>query len=134
MRVGVLAALLLVACAPDSGHVDPARTQQPITSCDLSVLTPDPRHQIRERLLAGAFTDVPTSANTAYTSLVDGKPLHVTSAVTGVEFHVPGKISSVAGGLSATPRPILKTSNGVSYWFFSGSSAGCSRPTWGCSS
>src|SRR5215467_7835314 len=48
-------------------------------------------------LLAGAFTDVPRAANAAFLSILDGQPLHVFSAATGVEFHVPGVISSAPG-------------------------------------
>lgn len=71
--------------------------------------------------LKGAFTDVPASAQPPeYRSLVDGGPLHIISGITGVEFHVPGKISSEPGGLSPIPIPILREDNGTKYWFISG--------------
>ncbi|HEX5035391.1 MAG TPA: hypothetical protein VFW62_13005, partial [bacterium] len=72
-------------------------------------------------MLEGAFTDVPPSAQPeAYYSIVDGGPLHIKSKITGVEFHVPNKISSEPGGLSPVPIPILREANGVKYWFISG--------------
>ena len=79
---------------------------------------------LRERLIASASTDVPASANPAYKNLATNGPLHVISGVTGVEFHVPGVISSARGGLSATPHPIAKVDDGVSYWLKTASRTG----------
>ena len=116
--------LFLGACAPSPEVAAPVLEEQLAARCDLSTLSLDLDRLTRSSLTAGAFTDVPPSANAAYKSLVDGSPLHITSAITGVEFHVPGKISSAPGGLSSTPRPILKKANGVSYWFISGELSG----------
>ncbi len=80
--------------------------------------------QTQGDLISGAYTDVPPSAQPGYVSLVDGSPLHIMSAVTGIEFHVPGKISSEPGGLSSVPIPVLRIANGVEYWFISGELSG----------
>jgi hypothetical protein len=91
----------------------------------------DGRAQTQAALLAGASTDVPPSANRQHLSLVDGEPVHVISGITGVEFHVPGVVSSAPGGLSLTPHPILKKANGVEYWFVSGELSGYTTNEWG---
>ena len=75
-------------------------------------------------LIKGALTHVPASANPGFTRLLDGAPLVVDSRITGVDFHVPGKISSRTGGLSAVPRPLLKVENGVAYWQITGELSG----------
>src|SRR5688572_24736175 len=107
----ILLATLLAGCAPDES-----------AGCDTSKTAAGAA--TREKLIAGAFTDVPPSANAAHKSLVTGGPLHIVSAITGAEFHVRGKISSEPGGLSATPQPILKRADGVDYWFVSGELSG----------
>jgi hypothetical protein len=139
----------------------------------LLLLTAHVQAQTLEQLIAGAFTDVPTSANPGYVSLaidcprcppdtshedalqqqcitctvnsentpdfderiklvnecVEERinachaPLHVMSAITGVEFHTD-RISSLEGGLSPIPHPKLRKANGVDYWFISGELSG----------
>src|SRR5688572_8728123 len=84
-----------------------------------------------ESLIAGARTDVPASANPGHRSIIDGETLRVMSAITGVEFHVPGVISSAPGGLSPVPIPIRKHVNGVEYWFVSGELSGYTTDEWG---
>lgn len=74
--------------------------------------------------LKGAFTDIPGEDNAGFHSLVDGGPLNIITGFTGVEFHVPGEVSSAKGGLSPVPHPILLKANGVSYWFISGELSG----------
>lgn len=75
---------------------------------------------LRLEFVEGARTDVPPSANAAYTSLIDGGPLHVATRVNGAEFHIQGRISSAPGGLAKEPRPVLKVENGVFYWQITG--------------
>ncbi len=85
------------------------------------------RAQTQQQLLAGASTDVPASANAHHPDLIDGSPLHVVSGFTGVEFHLPGKVSGLApplGGYAPTPQPIVRKTNGVEYWFVSGELSG----------
>jgi hypothetical protein len=82
-------------------------------------------------LLAGTWTDVPRDANAAFLSVLDKQRLHVFSAVTGVEFHVPGVISSAPGGLSPAPIPLLMTENGVAFWQISGELSGLFTDAYG---
>ena len=84
-----------------------------------------------QRLIKGAFTHVPASANPGFTGLVDGAPLVIDSRISGVEFHVPGKVSSLAGSLSSRPRPVLKVENGVAYWQITGELSGLFTDEWG---
>ena len=77
-----------------------------------------------EQLIKGALTHVPASANSGFTRLLDGAPLVIDSRITGVEFHVPGKVSSLGGSLSSLPRPVLKVENGVAYWQITGELSG----------
>jgi hypothetical protein len=79
---------------------------------------------VRRELVEGASTDVPSSANAAYSSVADGGPLHILSRVTGVEFHVPGVPSSAPGGLSRSPIPLVKVENGVAYLQVTGELSG----------
>jgi hypothetical protein len=86
---------------------------------------------IGTRLINGAFTHVPASANPGFTKLIDGSPLVIDSAITGVEFHIKGKVSSLAGGLSSHPRPVLKVENGSAYWQITGELSGLFTDEWG---
>ena len=78
----------------------------------------------QKALIEGAFTHVPASANIGFARLIDGAPLIVDSRITGIEFHISGKVSSVPGNLSAQPNPVLKVENGVEYWQISGELSG----------
>ena len=82
-------------------------------------------------LIRGAFTHVPATANPGFTTLVDGAPLVIDSRITGVEFHLRGKVSSLAGGLSSDPQPIFKVENGVAYWQITGELSGLFTDEWG---
>jgi len=68
-------------------------------------------------LLEGAFSNVPDEALAAYPAPLGGQLTRHT-AVTGVEFHIPGVISSQ--GLSETPIPLRREDNGVAFWQVSG--------------
>lgn len=84
-----------------------------------------------QRLIKGAFTHVPASANPGFTGLLNKAPLVIDSRISGVEFHVPGKVSSLAGSLSSRPRPVLKVENGVDYWQITGELSGFFTDEWG---
>lgn len=68
-------------------------------------------------MLEGAATDIPNEVMAHWPALLGGRMTRHTK-VTGLEFHLPGVISSKR--LAATPQPMLKHFNGVDYWQVSG--------------
>src|SRR5262249_1051934 len=98
LRSTIIVALLAVSAPPPPGKSNPLRQ--------------------------GASTEVPAAANAAYHSLLTGQPFAIRSAVTGVRFHLPGVISSAAGGLSETPVPLHKIENGVRFVQYTGELSG----------
>jgi hypothetical protein len=98
-------ALLALACAgPDAGITAlPVGGELPAVDVGM--------------LLDGAFSDVPDEAMAPYPAIFGGSQTRHTR-ITGIEFHIPGVISS--HGLSTVPVPLRIRRNGVDYWQVTG--------------
>jgi len=68
-------------------------------------------------LLEGARSEVPDEVMARWPALLGG-PMHRRTALYGVEFHIPGVVSSAA--MSPVPIPVRKEENGVAFWQISG--------------
>lgn len=79
-------------------------------------------------LLEGAASKVPDAIMAQWPALLGGA-MHRDSAITGVEFHIPGVISSTA--LSPVPIPVRKEVDGVAFWQVSGEISARVQDDWG---
>jgi len=79
-------------------------------------------------LLEGAQSDVPDEVMNRFPALFGG-PMTRHSMITGVEFHIPGVISSER--MSPVPVPLRKKVNGVEYWQVSGEISSRNQDDWG---
>lgn len=77
--------------------------------------------------LVGARSDIPDEIMSKWPALLGGRMTRH-SAITGIEFHIPGVISSK--GMSPVPIPIRKHINGVEYWQISGEISSRNQDDW----